>query len=331
MKHYTVQELNIKDGSELEQIRTRKIFEDLKEKAVNKKVFLEREKDFFYTGLKLSELNDGQPEDFDVCKDPIFKELYLTYFHSNLSEPFFKHKKGKGIVEVGHKEKVKDFKALINISDIWEKEIMIQNHKNKILQELSIETRRDLNKLDIKYPRLLRRFRKSQDEYRLKKDKIILHSKFIYLLVKSVIENNNAKDFQIPFSGETVEFTVFSLIHIVSRHYAEPIKDNSDKTYHYENFYPTELHIDLNNILLEIDKVNLIDIKETDNIVFKFKNIVYQLYIQKKWESRKGKGNVQIFRVQTFYPIYSKSKINSIVANYNEIELNQELSVYIPK
>lgn len=331
MKHYTVEELDFKDGSEPEQIRTRKVFEDLKEKAINNKVFLEREKDFFYTGLKLSEFNDGQPENFEVCKNPIFRELYLTYFHNNLSEPFFKHKKGKGIVEVGYQEKIKDFKVLMNISDTWGKEIKIENHKDKILQELSIETRRDLKELDNKYPSLLRRFKKSQDEYRLKKDKIILHSKFIYLLVKSVIENNDAKDFEIPFSGEIVEFTVFSLIHIVSRHYAEPIKDNLDKTYHYENFYPTELHIDLNNILLEIDKANLININQTDNIIFKFRKIVYQLYIQKKWESRKGKGNVQIFRIQTFYPIYSEPKLNSIVENFNEIELNQDLSVYIPK
>jgi len=331
MKHYSVEELDFKDGLEPEQIRTRKIFEDLKEKAANKKNFLEREKDFFYTGLKLSEYNDGQPEDFEVCENPIFRELYLTYFHNNLSEPFFKHKKGRGIVQVGYQEKIKDFKILMKISDSWWKEMKIENHTDKILQELSIETRRDLKQLDAKYPPLSRRFKKNQNDYRLKKDKIILHSKFIYLLVKSVIENNDAKNFEIPFSGEMVEFTVFSLIHIVSRHYAEPIKDNSDKTYHYENFYPTELHIDLNNILLEIDKANLIDINKTDNIIFKFRKVVYQLYIQKKWESRKGKGNVQIFRIQTFYPIYSEIKLNNLAENFNETALNQDLSVYTLK
>jgi hypothetical protein len=331
MKNYTVEELNLKNESEEEQVRTRKIFDDLKNRATDNKKFFEREKDFFCTCLKLSDLNDGKPEDFDVCKDSIFKELYLTYFHNNLSEPFYKHKKGNGIVQVGHHEKIKDFKILMNISDQWYEEIKIENHSDRILQELSIETRRELKDLDTKYPPLLRKFAKKQDDYRLKKDKIILQSKFIYLLVKSVIENNDEKDFQIPFSGEIVEFTIFSLVHIVSRHYSEAIKDNPDKTYHYENFYPTELHIDLNNILLEIDKANLIDINKTDNIIFKFRKIVYQLYIQKKWESRKGKGNIQIFRIQTFYPIYSELKLNGLAENFNEIELNQDLSVYTLK
>lgn len=238
MKHYTVEELDFKDGSEDEQIRTRKIFEDLKLRANTDKKFLERERDFLYMGLKLSDLNDGKPEDFEVCSDSIFKELYLTYFHNNLSEPFYKHKKGRGIVVVGYQEKINDFKILMKISDSWYEIIKIENHKDQILQELSIETRRDLKTLDTKYSPLVRKFRKNQDEYRLKKDKIILHSKFIYLLVKSVIENNDSEDFEIPFANQVVEFTVYSLIHIVSRHYAEPIKDNSDKTYHYENFTP---------------------------------------------------------------------------------------------
>lgn len=328
MKHYTVKELDLKDGSEEEQIRTRAIFEDLKLRTNTDKKFLERERDFLYIGLKLSDLNDGKPEDFEVCSDSIFKELYLTYFHNNLSEPFYKHKKGRGIVVVGYQEKISDFKVLMKISDSWYEIIKIENHKDQILQELSIETRRDLKTLDTKYSPLVRKFRKNQDEYRLKKDKIILHSKFIYLLVKSVIENNDSEDFEIPFANQVVEFTVYSLIHIVSRHYAEPIKDNSDKTYHYENFYPTELHIDLKNILMEIDKLQLVNLDETDNVMFKFKNVIYKLYVQKRYKQVKGQGNVEIFRVQTFYPIYSEIETKRIEESFNEISINEDLSFF---
>ena len=333
MKNYTVDELDFKiGGGEQEQSRTRKIFEDLKDRATAGKSLLEREKDFLYMGLKLSDFDDGNPEDFRACDDNIFKELYLTYFHDNLTEPFYKHKKGKGIVVVGHQEKIKDFRTLMRVSDVWLNEIKNEKHSDQILQELGIETRRDLKTLDLKYPSLKRRFRKYQDEYRLKKDKIILQSKFIYLLVKSVIENNDSEDFEIPFSGETVEFTIYSLIHIVSRHYAEPMKDNPEKSYHYEHFYPTELHIDLRNILGEIDKLNLIDVNNTDNIFFKFKGVIYQLWIQKRHKQVKGHaGNIQIFRVQTFYPIHSEADIKEITENRDEIAVAEELSLLIAK
>lgn len=329
MKNYTIEELELKiGGGEQEQIRTRKIFEDLRERAIEGKKLLEREKDFLYMALKLSEFDDGKPEDFKSCESNIFKELYLTYFHNNLSGPFFKHKKGKGVVEVGHHEKVKDFNTLMKISDKWIVELKNDKHSDQILQEIGIETRRDLKTLDEKYPSLKRRFRKYQDEYRLKKDKIILQSKFIYLLIKSVIENNDTQDFEIPFSNEFIEFTIYSLVHIVSRHYAEPIKDNPDKTYHYDYFYPTELHLDLKNILTKIDSLNKINIKQIDNIIFEFRNTKYQIWIQKRFKQVKGKGNVEIFRVQTFYPIYSEEEIIKIENEYEKIKADDELFLF---
>lgn len=121
-------------------------------------------------------------------------------------------------------------------------------------------------------------------------------------------------------------------MHIVSRHYAEPIKQNEDKTYHYDHFFPTELHIDLRNILLEIDQLNLIDINKTDNIIFNFKGVNYRLYIQKRFKHIKGiKGNVQIFRVQTFYPLYSQEDFEMLKNEYDENKINDELSVFILK
>ncbi|WP_294733874.1 hypothetical protein [uncultured Flavobacterium sp.] len=331
-KHYTVQDLEIVNGfKEEEQIRTRKIFENLKLRASNNGKFLEREKDFLYTGLKISLLDDGKTEHFDACVDPIFKELYLTYFHNNLSEPFYKHKKGKGIVEVSEFEKLKDFKTLISISGEWYEAIKKENHKDLILQELSIEARSNLKDFETRYSPLLKKFKKGQDDYRLQKCKIILHSKFVYLLVKSIIENNNNEDFKIPFSNEVVEFTLYSLVHIVNRHYAEQIKNNPNKTYHYENFYPKELHVDLKNILIKIDEFELINLDKTDNVIFKSNNVVYKLYIHKRYKQVKGQGNVKIYRIQTFYPIYSNIEKQKISEHYREVSVDGDLSFFVIK
>ncbi|MCC5918301.1 MAG: hypothetical protein JJU02_13360, partial [Cryomorphaceae bacterium] len=196
------------------------------------------------------------------------------------------------------------------------------------LREISIETNRDLKQLKKKYSGLNKIFRKQQDDYGLKKDKIILQSKFIYLLVIEVIQNNPKEDFEIPFNNEIIEFTIYSLVHIISRHYAEPIKGNEEKTYHYGNFYPTELHIDLKKILVQIGNLKKIDINETDNIIFIFKGTYYQLYVQKRHKQVKGKGNVEIFRIQTFFPIYEKEKVKEIKSTYNLIQIDEDLSVF---
>lgn len=328
MKHFSPEELNFKDGSEKEQIRTRKIFEELRERAIANKILLEREKDFLCLGLKLSlEENDGKPKDFKFCENFIFRELYLTYFHNNLSGPFFKAKKGK-LVEVTHFEKIKDLKNLQIFSDKWQKEVEITNHKDQILQELSIETRNDLKELNKKFPSIVRKFKKQQDSYRLQKDKIVLQSKFIYHLTKSVIEDYDKEEFKIPFSGQIIELTIYSLIHITSRHYAEHLKDKPEKSFHYKNFYPKELHIDLRNILIEIDKLGLINLENTDNIIFEYDEVIYQLWIQERTKQIKGQGNVKFNRIQSFYPIYDDEKINSINTNYEKVEISVLLKLF---
>jgi len=330
-KHYLLDELDFKNGSEEEQIRTRKVFEDLKKKSSNNETLLQREKDFLCTCLKLSQWDDGNIKDYKVCKDYEFKDLYLTYFHNNLEGPFIKVHKTE-VFEVSEEEKIKDFAYLMKVADGWIKQIEIGNHTDPVLQELGIETRRDLKELNQKFSGLNRIFRRQKDEYKLRKDKLILQSKFIYLLVKSVIENNESQDFEIPFSNEIIEFTIYSLVHIISRHYAQPIKQNDDKTYHYDHFFPTELHIDLRNILLEIDKLNLININQKDNIIFKFKGVNYRLYIQKRYKQIKGvKGNIQIFRVQTFYPLYSEENLEMLKNHYTENKINDDLTLYTQK
>ena len=327
-KTYSLDELDLKDDSAEEQVRTRKIFDDLKIKASAGELLLEREKEFLCLCHKLSYIeSDGKPEDFDYCKDYVFKELYLTYFHNNLSGPFFKAKRGS-VVPVEMDEQIKDFKTLQKISDNWLKQILILNHKNQVLQELSIETRNDLKLLEKKYPNWKRKMKCHQNDYKLKKDKIILQSKFIYHIAKSVTENHDPQEFEINFSGEIIEFTSYSLIHILSRHYAEPIKDNKDKTYHYKNFLPRELHVNLKEILSKIDSTNAIDITQTDNILFEFDDVTYHLWVQKRFKQVKGKGNVEIYRIQSFYPIYDASQLKIISQDYDKILVEDKLYVY---
>ena len=76
-KTFDISELTLHNNSEEEQIRTRKIFEILKQKAISNEFLSEHEKEFFCTGVKLSLMNDGNLEDYQCCENPKFKFLYL--------------------------------------------------------------------------------------------------------------------------------------------------------------------------------------------------------------------------------------------------------------
>lgn len=331
MKHYTQKELEHGGDSEEEQKRLRIIFEDLKQKALNKQILLEREKEFLCTSINHSVIeSDGNPEDFDFCEDYIFRSLYLTYYGQNENGPFYKPYK-TSIIEVNENEKKKDVLKLTKIAKEWEAIVDVTNHKDQLLQEISSEIRKEeLKKLEKQFPKLLRKFKRKNEEFLRKKKKLILHSKFIYLMVKTLFENFKPDDFQISFSGKIIEITYFSLVHIVNRHYAETIKDNPQKTYHYKNFYPKILHTELKKILSEIDKSNLINLDNTESFLFTYENIMYEIWIQKKLKQIKGqKGNVEYFRLQSFYPVYDKDKLKDINENYAETVINSKTSVFI--
>lgn len=335
-KHYSIEELDVKniinnDGEviEKEANRIENTIKDLKNRVVNGGILLEREKEFLYIFLKTTDYEDL---DFinrnPIFQDFIFRELYLTYFHNNLQFPFYKLRKGLIIEKVGCQEFNKDMKKIIKFSNEWLRIIQVSNHTDQVLKEVATETRANLKELDKEYPSLKRIFSKNIKAYKLKKDKIILQSKYIYMAVKRIMEDNLAEDFQIEFLGEKLEFTAYTFVHILSRHYAEGVKQMKDKTYHYQFFLPEELHIDLKNILQQIDRVGCIEQLDTKNIVFEYKGIVYSLWIEEKTKQVKTIGNVKFNRIQTFYPIYDGEEKNKIEREFTKIKIDDFIYLY---
>ncbi len=106
---YSIEELNLKNDSEEEQIRTRKIFENIKERCKNNEPVTEHEKDFFCLGVKLSLLkDDGRLEDYSCCDNYKFKMIYRSYFHDLSGNGEYEKVKRMTIYQVGEEEKNKD-------------------------------------------------------------------------------------------------------------------------------------------------------------------------------------------------------------------------------
>ncbi len=329
-KHYHIEELTLRNDSDEKQIRTRKIFEDLRGKAINGTFLLEREKEFLCTCLKFTDYeDDGIPEDFDACANFIFKQLYLTYFSSALgSTEFYKAHKGT-IYVVSEKEKIKDFKYLQRECNMWLKEIEKTNHSEQILQQLASETRTELKNHKKNSGKLL--FRRQREKYVMKKDKYILHSKFIYLLVKQVFENHESEDFGFEFLGQNIEIDSYAMIHIINRHYSEIIKENPQKTYHIEDFEPDKIHIRLKDILKRIEDSGKIQPTEIEKFAFEYKSKIYRIWIKKRKKHVKGKGEIEIHRLETFYPIEDEVELKDLSDNYKLVSIDEELKIYKKK
>lgn len=329
---FKVAELNLKNDSEEEQVRTRKIFEELKERVKNGQQLSEHEKDFFCMGVRLSLLNDGQIEDYTCCGNYEFKFLYLIYFHDLKGGSAFYKPQGTSLTRVEPREEQKDLAYLYNEAEEWEKLIQKTNHSEQLLQQLSAETRNELKNLDKQPEFSNNQFARGSFRYDYKKQAILLHSKYIYCMALEIFETYNQEDLILNINGQTIEFNEYSLVHILNRHYSELTKQYSTgKTFHNEDFMPRILSIQLKEILKIIDASKILNGKPIDKIGFQMKGIDYLLWSSEETKSLKGQGNIKYRRLNTFYPVTDDVEIEKIKTENVLKKISDEISVYVPK
>lgn len=326
---YKIDDLDIKNNSEEEQIRTRAIFEDLKSKAENGEDLTEHEKDFFCQGVKLSQLDDGKIEDYDCCENFKFKLTYLSYFQNLTGFGVYEKVRGTEIYNPERREIDSDINYLKNVANTWNTAISKNNHSEELLQQISKETRNDLKDIEKSKGRLL--FRRDKEKYQLDKRKTLLQSRYIYCMALQIFEMFDKKEFLLQLNGEDIEINEFSIIHIINRHYSEITKANPTKSFHNEDFEPKYLNKQLGDIFKTIDESGKFRDCSINKIAFKFKNVDYQIWINEREKQVKGKGNVKFNRLETFYPITEKTELLKLNSDFDFSKINDDLGVYIKK
>lgn len=143
----------------------------------------------------------------------------------------------------------------------------------------------------------------------------------------------NDADRTFALNGSEIEFNEYSYIHILSRHYAEIIKQTpSNKTYHIPDFSPDEIVLQLKGIFEKLteasDKFKGQSIQEVN---FRFKGNLYRIWINERIKSIKGKGNVKYNRLETFFPLGAREMLEDLGANYIEEKITGEISVFIKR
>ncbi len=326
---YNIEELELKDNSNQEQIRTRKIFEDLKTKAEKNEKLTEHEKDFFCSGIRLSVLDDGSMNDYECCDNFNFKNLYLIYFKDLLGLSNYEKVKELSVYNVGQKEIKKDINYLAKIEKEWLIQINKTNHSEELLQQISIESRNELKSARNNKGYLL--FNRQKINYKRQIRSLVLQSKYVYLTALQIYEVFSPHDFILTLNGQSIEITEYSIVHILNRHFAQVTKLDSTKSFHNSDFKPKYLNIQLKNIFDEIDKSGLTHGMSINKVAFKYKGISYQVWINERDKQIKGKGNVKYNRLETFYPIEEPSELSKINTDFDLTKINEDLSIYIKK
>ncbi len=329
-KTFEISELTLHNNSEEEQMRTRKIFEILKQRAISNEFLSEHEKEFFCTGVKLSLLNDGKWEDYQCCDNPKFKFFYLVYFHDLTGgSPFYKPK-GTSVIKVDSAEAQLDLEYLYLKAEEWQTTIQKGNHSDQLLQQISAETRSELKNLDNQPEFTNDKFAKGSFRYIYKKRAVLLQSKYIYCIALEIFESLTSTDLVLEINNQIIEFNEYSLIHILNRHYSEMTKQYStNKTFHNEDFKPRILSIQLKEILKDIDNSKVLEMKSIDKIAFKINSVDYLLWTSEETKSIKGKGNVKYRRLNTFYPVTDLNELDKLNTDYELKKISNSISVYV--
>lgn len=328
---YSIDELEQKNDTDYEQVRTRKIFENLKNKAIAGKKLTEHEKNFFCKGVKLSLLDDGNWDDSEVCDNPKFKFLYLVYYRdlaggSKYYKPF-----KTNIVQVPIPEAQSDLKYMIQKAEEWKSLIVKSSHSDQLLQQSAKEARNEIKALN-NLPEIENDpFAKGKFKYRYKKWAILLQSKYLFHLAQEILETNSNRPFVLIIGGHNIELNEFSIIHILNRHYSQITKQfDSRKSFHSEDFKPRFLGNELQDIFNRIEH-HLSNEFDPSKIVFDFNNQTYEIWTSIEVKGVKGKGMVKYRRLNTFYPVTDKTELDKIYRDYKKSKIDEEISFWNKK
>jgi hypothetical protein len=249
------------------------------------------------------------------CDDLRFKRLFLKHFDSTL----------KGYSLENHEE-VDLNVFLCN----WEELMKKENHTENLLNVLAVETRSELKKILPNFNLFDKIFRRK--EYRARQHEIIGYSKFAFIKIKSIFSGIGNRKVETTLNGVNIEIDEFSLSHIYMRHYAEQVRpyETDDKSYFSPEIEIETVPFVIKEIIDSIEASGVYAKDELNNINIKYKNRDYKIYCKKVTKQVRGIGNIEVNRVNTFYPIELKQDIDKL-KDYDLNKINNQLSVYLKK
>lgn len=268
------------------------------------------------------------------AQDARFINLYITYADDLEGERgITKFSGNDGLVSrlVSREEKAEDVIRLNEYYTAWNEHFnpaRLNKHKDQLLNLVINEVNKEgIKAIDKEKSDGIINIK----EYEYKRKSTVLHSKFLYLRVKRIIQDLQEKDLVMNFKGTSIEITDWSLVHIFNRHYASKIKQyNTGKSYHADE--SLRFFEDPESLTLFIEKIGshpeAIDC-DIRNVYFKLNGIIYALHSEEQIRHLGGK-KIHHTRLQSFYPLEDSSILKNLSDNYTEFTVDFNLSGYKP-
>ncbi len=208
----------------------------------------------------------------------------------------------------------------------WEREVNKTNHVDQLMQIVGVETREELKKLRKSYKGFQRTY--SSSEYRQRKFKLLEWSKYRYIMIKDVFELSIKLDhYKLSLNEQEIIFDFYSLTHILTRHYGHIMKTyETDKSHFTQDVHHEEVHLEIERIFKIIDDSKVYIGQSVKEVNIRLNGTLYKIYIDQE-----QKGGTEVFRLNTFFPITNSKMLSRLENEFEEVELDKNLSVFVSK
>lgn len=309
----------------------KKVFDSIHHKITRKQPLSQMEREFFCKNLFDLNIFGRAPFDwksFEFCEssNEIFKSLYLQYWHDHNGVK--EHRNAVGNI-IAPTEKIFHVEYLKKVADNWKRLISDKRHPDQIFLKIAKETTDEIKKFNKKpifrpYGYLVQNF-----YYKGQLRKLLLRSKYIFLITTEIFEEYGSPVI-LSLNGFQIELDEVSLNHILNRHYAFAEKQiEENKSFHTKLIPPRKLIELLKKIFEKIEKSNLYNGEPVNRINFVYNDQPFGIWINKRNKQVAGRGNVEFFRLKTFFPIGWEKELNQIKSETDLITIDDELSVFI--
>ena len=244
--------------------------------------------------------------DYSSCKNYVFRNRYLLYF--NDLNGYKRALNFDGEIPVERKRV--DVAFLQKEYNDWSLYIDSKLNGSELINYISQETKYQLKQLD-KYCDKLK-IGSNRKEY-LRKS-LVLHGKYIYLLVKEFYQELGKEEEIIELNGERILIDGFTYVHTMFRHFSEQIKEHqTDKSYHFDENIGFKSIPDFLLKAIEcyktISESNRFDKR---SLIIIFNGKIYAIWFRPYTKYLKGNKRIDYFRVQTFYPIENRADLDKL-------------------
>lgn len=320
---YTPDELEYYFRESEDVAKSEPVFLNLLERAKQNDLSYTESK-YFCTNLRLVYKNYGIPEDFDVCQEHIFNDLYRIFYKDLHGITELKDKWGRML---NAEQKRVGLRQLEAFYEEWKK-ILKSKETGNLTKQVAKETRHEIKSLSKSPEFYFSGVFYESNLFKFKYKSTFLRSRYLRNMMFEYIDKHR-EEITIHFDNKSIEFNLYTLVHIYFRHYARIIKQTElEKSFHNDEIDYSYIGIQLKEILEKIDGFK-IKLDNDRNVIFKYRQRLYSVWISpRKLKSVRGvSGMKTYFRIDTFYPIENQQELKKC-KEMDEIKIDDELYLF---